>query len=131
MENIHIDKNDIGIFARGEDWNCCDNTEWCWEDVQTLRQGHITESSSVIWARDPESPWWVGSLMELRGSNLSRFLTTNRLGEEFYLVPAGTRVVMEVLESLHVEDTGLFMWDQPGIGSAFRRSLKAIITILD
>jgi hypothetical protein len=128
---IHIDTNDIGTFATGEDWTCWDDHDGCLEDVQTLQQGHVTESSSVIWSRDPESPWWRDCTIELRGSNLSRFLTPNGLGEHFYLVPAGTRVVIDVLEPLHVEDGGLFMWDQPGSGNVFRKSIKAIITILD
>jgi hypothetical protein len=128
---IHIDKSYIGTFATGEDWTCFDNLDWYLEDVHKLQQGHVTEEDYVIWARDPNSPWWRDCTIELRGSNLSRFLTPNRVGELFYLLPAGTRLVMEVSEPLHVEDGGLFMWGQPGSGNDFSKSLKAIITIID
>ena len=120
VTEIYVSVTDLGKLAESDEWECWTSPKQAIADVETLSRGVCLEEEVVIWAAPK------GIL--LQGVS-DRFMKKNDRGEEYYLIPPGTKVkLVEVTTPLQSRSTGPYFWDIGG-GDTYAHSLSGVIRI--
>lgn len=109
----------LGELLEGEYWTAWTKPSQAKADIEILSMGLEIPNDAVLW------PSKTGTITVW---GAEKFKTSNQRGEEFFLIPAGTRVQF-CLHDFDWEDQGPFFWYSPDGENSYNYSCKGVLTI--